>query len=227
MQLRQSDYDTTTITLVYNSATTCVSVLYYTVVEWHTWRSSILTESLLSRFRTVVLREDLPGRWNDELDLFQKILVLRCLRPDKVTNAMQDFVSENLGQKFIEPQSADLGLVFHDSSPATPLIFVLSVGTDPAAGLYKFAEEMKFSKKLSAISLGQGQACRLCLFSFKEWCWPNISTYSDSFRFLERIGRISLLLIPRCSVHLFGQKKTSHKLRFSSSFYIFLFLVTC
>jgi len=71
---------------------------------------------------------------------------------------MQDFVSEYLGQRFIEPQSADLSLVFKDSSPTTPLIFVLSVGTDPAAGLYKFAEEMKFSKKLTAISLGQGQA---------------------------------------------------------------------
>ena len=30
-------------------------------------------------------------------------------------------------------------------------------GTDPAADLYKFAEEMKFHKKLSSISLGQGQ----------------------------------------------------------------------
>jgi len=73
---------------------------------------------------------------------------------------MQDFVSQQLGQRFIEPQSADLSLVFKDSSPTAPLIFVLSVGTDPAAGLYKFAEEMKFSKKLTAISLGQGQASR-------------------------------------------------------------------
>jgi len=54
-------------------------------------------------------------------------------------------------------QTADLSLVFKDSSTSTPLIFVLSVGTDPAADLYKFAEEMRFSKKLNAISLGQGQ----------------------------------------------------------------------
>ena len=38
------------------------------------------------------------------MDDFQKIMFLKCLRPDKVTNAMQDFVSHNLGQKFIEPQ---------------------------------------------------------------------------------------------------------------------------
>ena len=43
-------------------------------------------------------------------------------------------MSENLGQRFIEPQTSDLSLVFKDSSPTTPLIFVLSVGTDPAAG---------------------------------------------------------------------------------------------
>ena len=56
---------------------------------------------------------------------------------------MQDFVSSHLGQRFIEPQTAELGLVFRDSSPTTPLIFVLSQGTDPAADLYKFAEEVK------------------------------------------------------------------------------------
>ncbi len=53
---------------------------------------------------SVVSREDLPAHWNTDLDEFQKILVLRCLRPDKVTNAMQDYVALKLGQRFIEPQ---------------------------------------------------------------------------------------------------------------------------
>ncbi|XP_068109284.1 dynein axonemal heavy chain 1 [Hyperolius riggenbachi] len=105
-------------------------------------------------------REKLPGKWEESLDAFQKMLILRCLRGDKVTNAMQDYVCHQLGERFIEPQTADLGAVFRDSSPVTPLIFILSPGTDPAADLYKFAEEMRFSKKLSAISLGQGQGPR-------------------------------------------------------------------
>ena len=58
-------------------------------------------------------------------------------------------------------QTVELSTVFKESSPTSPLVFVLSQGTDPAADLYKFAEDLKFSKKLTAISLGQGQVCNL------------------------------------------------------------------
>jgi Dynein heavy chain region D6 P-loop domain len=148
-------------------------------------------------------REVLPDPWNTELDVFQKVLVLRCLRPDKVTNAMQNFVAHILGQRFIEPQTAELGTVFRDSSPTTPLIFVLSTGTDPAASLYKFAEEMKFSKKLSVISLGQGQVrasslrvvlqqsyvwflvFSYLLFGSQRWKRKTQRFYQQSFRILD------------------------------------------
>lgn len=102
-------------------------------------------------------REPLPGEWDTKLDSFQKLLVLRCLRADCLVQGLQDFVAAQLGQRFIEPQTSDLSEVFKESSHMTPLIFVLSPGTDPAADLYKFADVMQFSKKMSAISLGQGQ----------------------------------------------------------------------
>lgn len=102
-------------------------------------------------------REPLPGAWDVILDSFQKLLVLRCLRADCLIQGLQDFVAAELGQRFIEPQTSDLSVVFAESSSSTPLIFVLSPGTDPAADLYKFADVMQFSKKMSAISLGQGQ----------------------------------------------------------------------
>ncbi|KAM9856968.1 dynein axonemal heavy chain 1 [Aulostomus maculatus] len=102
-------------------------------------------------------RQLLPEEWDTKLDSFQKLLVLRCLRADCLVQGLQDFVSVQLGQCFIEPQTSDLSVVFKESSPSTPLIFVLSPGTDPAADLYKFADVMQFSKKMSAISLGQGQ----------------------------------------------------------------------
>ena len=61
-----------------------------------------------------------------------------------------------------------MAAVFKESSPTIPLIFVLSTGTDPAVDLYKFSEEMKFSKKLTAISLGQGQVLKdsTCIYNW-------------------------------------------------------------
>lgn len=105
-------------------------------------------------------REKLPGRWDAELDQLQKILVLRALRPDRILSAVQDFVGANLGQRFVEPQTSELAALYKESTACTPLIFVLSPGADPASSLYKFAEDMKFSKKLALVSLGQGQGPR-------------------------------------------------------------------
>lgn len=63
----------------------------------------------------------------------------RCLRPDKVVPAVSDFVSSMLGPQFVESSAADLAACYADSSATTPLIFVLSPGSDPTAALQQFA----------------------------------------------------------------------------------------
>lgn len=105
-------------------------------------------------------REIYPEPWNSNLDDLQKMLVLKCLRADKVTNSMQFYITKFLGGRFIEPQTTGLDAIYQESSPTTPLIFVLSSGTDPASELYKFAEKLKMARKLYSVSLGQGQGPR-------------------------------------------------------------------
>eukprot|EP01063_Lacrimia_lanifica_P030854 TRINITY_DN4987_c0_g4_i2.p1 TRINITY_DN4987_c0_g4~~TRINITY_DN4987_c0_g4_i2.p1 ORF type:complete len:4157 (+),score=1788.38 TRINITY_DN4987_c0_g4_i2:76-12546(+) len=102
-------------------------------------------------------REPLAGDWDDNLNRFQKLIVLRCLRPDKMMQGVQDFVSEHLGEQFIKPPPFDLEKSYKDSSCLTPLIFVLSQGADPFADFMKLANQMRMSGKLDTISLGQGQ----------------------------------------------------------------------
>ena len=92
--------------------------------------------------------ETLPGSWDSKLDPLQRLCVLRCVRPDKVVAGMQDYVKGSIGAQFIEPPPFDLMTSFKDSSNVLPIVFVLSPGADPYASLYKFAEDMKFNKRM-------------------------------------------------------------------------------
>ncbi|KAK3272243.1 hypothetical protein CYMTET_19451 [Cymbomonas tetramitiformis] len=96
-----------------------------------------------------------PGG-NDFLP-FHRVVVLRCLRPDKVVPGVGLFVAAALGQRFTEPPPFDLAKSYADSSAVAPLLFVLSPGSDPTAALLKFAEDMNMAAKLATISMGQGQ----------------------------------------------------------------------
>jgi dynein heavy chain len=73
-------------------------------------------------------RHPLPQPWQDRLSPFQKLLVLRCLRVDKMEEAVQEFVELNMGRRFIEPPTFNLEESFRGSSPTSPMIFVLSPG---------------------------------------------------------------------------------------------------
>ena len=66
--------------------------------------------------------------------------MLRTLRPDKLTRAVQIYVEQSMGRRYIEPPPFDLEQCYNDSTCFTPLVFVLSPGSDPMDGLLKYAE---------------------------------------------------------------------------------------
>ena len=95
--------------------------------------------------------------WNEVLSPFKKLMLISVLKPELLVNAISSYIRRTLGPEFAESKASTLASVFQDTSPITPLIFVLSTGSDPMSSLQKFAQDNEFAAKLHSISLGQGQ----------------------------------------------------------------------
>ncbi|KAL2642111.1 hypothetical protein R1flu_009698 [Riccia fluitans] len=99
--------------------------------------------------------EDLPNEWGTKLTAFQRLIIIRLIRPDKIVTSVSSFILETMGRRYGEPTGFDLAKTYRDSNCLSPLIFLLSPGSDPMAALLKFSEEM--GRTVNSISLGQGQ----------------------------------------------------------------------
>ncbi|XP_029012096.1 dynein axonemal heavy chain 12 [Betta splendens] len=117
----------------------------------------------------------LPSPWCEKLNELQKMILVRCLRPDKIVPSVTEYVTKKLGKTFVQPPPFDLSKSYLDSNATIPLVFVLSPGADPMASLLKFATDKNMGNgKFQSISLGQGQgpiAARMISTAMQDGTW--------------------------------------------------------
>uniref|UniRef100_A0A1I8PDY1 Dynein beta chain, ciliary n=1 Tax=Stomoxys calcitrans TaxID=35570 RepID=A0A1I8PDY1_STOCA len=104
-------------------------------------------------------REKLPGEWKGKTAI-QRLCIMRCLRPDRMSYSMQVFIEEKLGSKYIDARSMEFARTFEESSPETHIFFVLSPGVDPLKDVEKLGKILGFHgdhDNFHSVSLGQGQ----------------------------------------------------------------------
>eukprot|EP00048_Salpingoeca_helianthica_P012895 m.192407 g.192407 ORF g.192407 m.192407 type:complete len:3920 (+) comp15437_c5_seq100:290-12049(+) len=100
----------------------------------------------------------LPCGYDAKVSPFQRLCILRCFRVDRVYRAVVAFVTQALGERFVQPPVVRFETVHESSSPNSPIVFILSAGSDPAGDLTKLAEKSGFSgNRLKFLAMGQGQ----------------------------------------------------------------------
>uniref|UniRef100_UPI000FC45FB7 Dynein axonemal heavy chain 10 n=1 Tax=Bos taurus TaxID=9913 RepID=UPI000FC45FB7 len=99
-----------------------------------------------------------PLGYDVNITPFQKLLILRCFRVDRVYRAVTDYVTITMGEKYVQPPMISFEAIFEQSTPNSPIVFILSPGSDPASDLMKLAERSGFGgNRLKFLAMGQGQ----------------------------------------------------------------------
>ena len=101
----------------------------------------------------------LPAGWEGKVTPFQRLLLLKIFRPEKVVFATNEFVASEMGDFFKEAPPFDLLSTFKDSACRVPIIFVLTSGADPTQYLLSLGKQQGYEtgSNLKMVSLGQGQ----------------------------------------------------------------------
>ncbi|KAK7195048.1 dynein heavy chain [Novymonas esmeraldas] len=139
----------------------------------------------------------LPGEWQSRLHLFQRVLLLRCFREEKLFFALSDYVEQTMGAAFIGSPPMDLARTLKDSSAHTPIVFILSQGADPMDALQSLARAEE--RELQYVSLGQGQsenAKRLIATCRKSGAWAMLQNCHLSQTFMPELSAIVAGLQP-------------------------------
>ena len=104
-------------------------------------------------------KERLPAEWKTKTEV-QQLCIMRALRPDRMTHAIQHFIAENMGRQYVDGEAIEFAQSYSESDPATPIFFILSPGVDPLKEVEQLGEKLGFTcvnKRLHNVSLGQGQ----------------------------------------------------------------------
>ena len=114
---------------------------------WRDWLSS----------RTPEDRTQFPSKAGNITE-FQRILTVQALRPDRVQTAMENFACAQLGLKSLNLQGLDYAQLSKESSARTPIMFIITPGSDPSAVLEESANKVLGPGRYQQLAMGQGQA---------------------------------------------------------------------
>ncbi|XP_068603948.1 LOW QUALITY PROTEIN: dynein axonemal heavy chain 5 [Brachionichthys hirsutus] len=129
-----------------------------------------------------------PDGYQDKLDPFRKLLLVRSWCPDRTTAQARHYISASLGQRYSEGLVLDLDAMLAESDSRTPMVCLLSMGSDPTENIEKLAKSK--GAPCRPISMGQGQevhARRLLANSMTDGGWLLLQNCHLGLDFLDEL----------------------------------------
>ncbi|XP_048669966.1 dynein axonemal heavy chain 5 isoform X3 [Marmota marmota marmota] len=99
--------------------------------------------------------EPLPNAYDKSLDCFRRLLLIRSWCPDRTIAQARKYIMESMGENYAEGVILDLEKTWEESDPRTPLICLLSMGSDPTESIIALGKRLKIETRY--VSMGQGQ----------------------------------------------------------------------
>uniref|UniRef100_A0A803VUQ1 Dynein axonemal heavy chain 5 n=1 Tax=Ficedula albicollis TaxID=59894 RepID=A0A803VUQ1_FICAL len=99
--------------------------------------------------------ELVPSGYGQSLDCFRHLLLIRSWCPDRTIAQARKYITDTMGEKYAEGVILDLEKTWEESDPRTPLICLLSMGSDPTDSIIALGRRLK--TETCCVSMGQGQ----------------------------------------------------------------------
>ena len=131
--------------------------------------------------------------YEERLSAFEKLLVVRCVREDRTLLSVSAYITESLGQRYMDSRPLDLRATEEEASHKTPLIALLSQGADPTGVIMELAKKKK--KQVQSISMGQGQepaARKLIQIGTSVGSWVMLQNCHLGLKFMVEIEQTIL-----------------------------------
>lgn len=93
--------------------------------------------------------------------MFRRLLLVRSWCPDRTLPQAKKYIADTLGQSFAEGVILDLEKMVNESMSRTPLVCLLSLGSDPTTSIENMAKKLHLGQ--SAPNLTFSLSCFLPL----------------------------------------------------------------
>uniref|UniRef100_A0A8C5WVK4 Cytoplasmic dynein 2 heavy chain 1 n=1 Tax=Laticauda laticaudata TaxID=8630 RepID=A0A8C5WVK4_LATLA len=108
--------------------------------------------------RSSVCEQEFPSIIANRISLFQQVLVVQAVRPDRLQSAMALFACKTLGIKELSPPPLNLKRLYKETLEIEPILIIISPGADPSQELQELANTERNGECYHQVAMGQGQA---------------------------------------------------------------------